>query len=508
MGDFGDLWIPAGTAGTTLRYPSPKLPTVGCSGSPCQATLLHTVTPDPSPRPDTATDLPAGTKLLCAGRFHLWSRLGIGSQAETFDAVDRLQGRSVAVKRFSVQGASSWKDVELAEREARVLSTLRHPALPEYVHHFEEDGALYLVMEKVDGQDLGKRLEAGQRFSLDEVLHLLETLANVLSYLHAKMPPVLHRDIKPSNIIQRADGSYALIDFGSVRDGLRPTGGSTVVGTFGFMAPEQFQGRALPATDLYGTGATVLTLLTGSTPDRLPHRGLEIDVRAALPSNIPTPWLELLERLLSADPDKRSIDLGSLLPPLRGTGSAQSRRDERAPIDDAHASRHSAPQDDAHASRHSVPNVDTPFVRSSEWIVGGGTMIPFILLVFLSLLRLALFLVMQVAIPTLLNFLSVFLGRGLKRSATDVAHTGERASRQLSELIEQLSKSGPRVVGRRHRMGPPANPRSHWDMSRSPKRSSGPDSPKRRRMRVGDFDVELPPDPPNSEGPRSHGRRD
>ncbi len=77
-----------------------------------------------------------------------------------------------------------------------------------------------------------------------------------------------------------------LVDFGSVRDRLKPEGGSTVVGTFGYMAPEQFQGRALPATDTYAAAATALALLTGRDPDQLPHQGLKLDVDKALGSSV------------------------------------------------------------------------------------------------------------------------------------------------------------------------------------------------------------------------------
>src|SRR6185295_6373321 len=111
---------------------------------------------------------------------------------------------------------------------------------------------------------------------------LLGDAGEVLDYLHGRVPPVIHRDIKPSNVIRRPDGSFALVDFGSVRDSLKPEGGSTVVGTFGYMAPEQFQGRALPASDVYGVGATLIALVSGLEPEDLPHRGLAVDVEAAL----------------------------------------------------------------------------------------------------------------------------------------------------------------------------------------------------------------------------------
>ena len=245
----------------------------------------------------------AGT--LRAGRYAIIGVLGAGSQAETLDAVDKQDGRAVAIKRFQVRGAKSWKDVELAEREARVLATLSHPNLPVYIEHFEEDGALYLVMEKIDGETLASLRRRKVSLSSQDIARFLTDAESVLSYLHSRLPPIIHRDIKPGNVIRRADGSFALVDFGSVRDQLKPEGGSTVVGTFGYMAPEQFQGRALPGSDVYAVGATALSLVTGCEPENLPHRGLAIDVPAAL-GRAAEPWLvRALSAMLEPDPDKR-----------------------------------------------------------------------------------------------------------------------------------------------------------------------------------------------------------
>jgi serine/threonine protein kinase len=169
---------------------------------------------------------------LRAGRWLLDRRLGEGSQGSTWAATGP-GGQKAAVKRFDVRGARAWKDVELAEREARVLAQLHHARLPAYVEHFEEDGALYLVMEQIDGESLAALRKRGAVLSRAEVIRFLEDAADVLDYLHGRAPPVIHRDIKPGNVIHRPDGSFALVDFGAVRDRMRPEGGSTVVGTFG-----------------------------------------------------------------------------------------------------------------------------------------------------------------------------------------------------------------------------------------------------------------------------------
>lgn len=254
--------------------------------------------------------------------------LGGGSQGQTFDGVDKREGRPVAIKRFDVRGARAWKDVELAEREARVLRELHHPKLPSYVDHFEEDGTLFLVMEKIEGESLASMHKRGAVLGEEDVVRLLRDAADVLAYLHGRAPAVIHRDLKPGNVIRRPDGSFAFVDFGAVRDKLKPEGGSTVVGTFGFMAPEQFQGRALPASDVYAIGATAITMLTGVDPENLPHKGLGIDVRAALRGRTSESLIDVLEQMLEIDPDRRASSIAPLLERFAGR-PRRERQSER-----------------------------------------------------------------------------------------------------------------------------------------------------------------------------------
>ncbi len=265
------------------------------------------------------------------GRFVLLEPLGEGAQGQTFAGVDKREGRPVAIKRFDVRGARTWKEAELAEREAMVLQALSHPKLPRYIDHFEHEGALYLVMEKIEGESLASMRKRGVVFGERDIVRLLSDAADVLEYLHGRAPPVIHRDLKPGNVLRRPDGSFAFVDFGSVRDKLRPEGGSTVVGTFGYMAPEQFQGRAFPASDTYGIGATALAMLTGQEPEALPHKGLALDVRAALRGSARGRLVEVLERMLDPDPDRRAHRIAPLL--LALTGSAPSpERGRNRPI--------------------------------------------------------------------------------------------------------------------------------------------------------------------------------
>ncbi len=268
-------------------------------------------------RPWYTPRVPETPKSLAKGRYTVHALLGEGAQGATYEASDASArgDERVAIKCFRIRGAKSWKDVELAEREARVLASLRHPLIPRYIDHFEEDGALWLVTEKIDGESLGALRKQGVRFSEREVRQFLADVADALAYLHTRAPPVIHRDIKPSNVIRRTDGHFVLIDFGAVRDKMKPEGGSTVVGTFGYMAPEQFQGRAMPASDVYAVGATALQLITGIEPEEMPHKGLAIDVRAAMRGVASDDMTNVLCAMLEPDPDKRASSIGPLLTP-------------------------------------------------------------------------------------------------------------------------------------------------------------------------------------------------
>ncbi len=270
--------------------------------------------------------LPAVTESLKDGRYVVTRALGEGSQGTTLEAVDKREGRLVAIKRFELKSARKWKDVELAEREARVLASLSHPQLPAYVEHFEENGTLYLVMERIEGSSLAEFRKSGGSFGTDDAIALLEQASIILDYLHGRAPPIIHRDLKPGNVIRRPDKSFAFVDFGAVRDKLRLEGGSTIIGTFGYMAPEQFQGRAAPASDVYAIGATVLWMLTGVEPEDLPHKGLAVDVAASLGAQASPDIVRVLSAMLEPDPEKRPRRIGPLLVGLHAAPAAARPR--------------------------------------------------------------------------------------------------------------------------------------------------------------------------------------
>lgn len=212
---------------------------------------------------------------LIRDRYRVLRQLGEGSSAQTLLCEDiEDDARQVAVKIMRVEHLENWKHFELFEREARVLASLRHHGIPQLLDYFElpdpdtERPRLYLVQEFVEGTSVYERIVAGERFSSMDLLQLTLSLLEILDHLHACAPPVFHRDIKPSNIILRPTGSAVLIDFGSVCDAWRPEnkGGSTIVGTHGYMPPEQYLGQVSPVSDLYALGATLLHIASGQSP--------------------------------------------------------------------------------------------------------------------------------------------------------------------------------------------------------------------------------------------------
>jgi tetratricopeptide (TPR) repeat protein len=241
------------------------------------------------------------------GRYRVVRVLGRGGASTTYEVEALADGRALALKWLSVGAARDWKVLELFEREANVLSQLHHPAIPRYVEHFAEEGpdvAFGIVQELAPGRSLAQWVAAGWRPTEAEIEGVAHQVLRVLDDIHGRHPPLVHRDLKPQNLIRADDGTVRVVDFGGVRDTLRTqTGGSTVVGTYGYMPPEQFRGAAVPASDLYGLGATVVFLLTGVAPTDLPQKKLTIDFRSRV--KVSPALAAWLDKMLAPAPEDR-----------------------------------------------------------------------------------------------------------------------------------------------------------------------------------------------------------
>ncbi len=217
-----------------------------------------------------------GSSLRLKDRYRALQPLGQGGFGRTFRGCDEhLPGQpACAIKQLycaQIPGSAIAKAKSLFAQEAVRLSELgEHPQIPTLMAYFDQDDEFYLVQELIDGEPLvPSRWQARDNLET-QLWRLLHDLLPVLEYIHDRQ--VIHRDIKPENIIQRAsDGRLVLIDFGIARV-LTETaliGNATLVGTPGYMAPEQMRGKVLPASDLYSLGATCLNLLTGANPNDL-----------------------------------------------------------------------------------------------------------------------------------------------------------------------------------------------------------------------------------------------
>ena len=202
---------------------------------------------------------------------------------QTYLAQDQGTQTQVILKCLSLNGQTNWDDLKLFEREAHVLQSIEHPSIPKYLDSFEitDQQSYALVQSFIDARSLKEQVETGTTFTESEIQAIAHQLLEILIYLHDRHPPIVHRDIKPSNILWDGKQCY-LVDFGAVQTLAAKAGETfTVVGTYGYMPPEQFGGRTIPASDLYSLGATVIYLLTNIHPADLSQLDGYLQFKAA-----------------------------------------------------------------------------------------------------------------------------------------------------------------------------------------------------------------------------------
>ncbi|QKV91368.1 serine/threonine protein kinase [Streptomyces sp. NA02950] len=219
----------------------------------------------------------ADTRLI-QGRYRLLDLIGRGGMGEVWRARDDALGRRVAVKCLRPLGPQHDQAItdvlrERFRREARVAAALQHRGVT-VVHDFGEDeGVLFLVMELLEGRNLGQLLEDNRHHPLPvpDVLDIAGQVAAALAYTHQQ--GIVHRDLKPANIMRLADGSVKLCDFGIARPGhdlgptSRLTGTGVAMGTPHYMSPEQIVGGVVDhRSDLYSLGCVLYELATGAPP--------------------------------------------------------------------------------------------------------------------------------------------------------------------------------------------------------------------------------------------------
>ncbi|MEB3338138.1 MAG: serine/threonine-protein kinase, partial [Leptolyngbyaceae bacterium] len=246
------------------------------------------------------------TDMILAGRYAIQQELNQNKKQRIFLARDLETGALVVLKSLICNEAVAWDDLTLFEWEAKFLKVLEHPGIPRclnYLNLTTEDGYEHLVI--VENYTLGNSLKqyllSEGPFSEAEVKTIAKALLDILIYLHGYQPPILHRDIKPSNIVaiatpkSRIDQIF-LVNFGAIQ----PLASSfklttTIVGTYGYMSPEQLNGKPQVASDLYSLGMTLIHLGTGIYPSKLPYKNLRVDF-SQFPTLSPS-WVQWLKTM-------------------------------------------------------------------------------------------------------------------------------------------------------------------------------------------------------------------
>ena len=227
----------------------------------------------PSPSPDDSAILAIGS--LLDGRYRVDAIIGIGGMGRVYKAEHTGIGRAVAIKVLHSRLGGSKEAAQRFQREALASGRLDHKNIVG-VSDFgvTDDGSLYLVMEALEGESLGKRLERDHRIPWPEAMQIIRGVLSGLRHAHDK--GVVHRDIKPDNIfLANKDGETVIkiLDFGIAKlyagnaDDPAMTRAGLTVGTPTYLSPEQAVGGAItPASDLYSTSVVLYEMLTGRPP--------------------------------------------------------------------------------------------------------------------------------------------------------------------------------------------------------------------------------------------------
>lgn len=204
---------------------------------------------------------------LLNNRYSVVRTIGQGGMGAVFEAIDTRLGNHVAIKQ-TLNAVTTTNSA--FEHEARLLARLHHPVLPVVSDFFIDNGAQFIVMQYIPGDDLAMLLiQRGQPFSLADVLQWADALLDALEYLHTQHPPVIHRDIKPHNLKLNGRGNIILLDFGISKGGTATSvlAKSVLAYTPDYAPLEQIQQIGTTAnSDLYALGGTLHQLLTGHLP--------------------------------------------------------------------------------------------------------------------------------------------------------------------------------------------------------------------------------------------------
>ncbi|AFW96838.1 serine/threonine protein kinase [Anabaena sp. 90] len=266
-------------------------------------------------------------------RYKITKELGEGGFGKTYlaeypvDLPVTPQYKCV-IKELIRPSTSEINTEERFKKEAAILFKLgkNHPQIPELYDFFEENRKFYLVQEYIDGQDLSYEITSGQEWSEAEVIHLLEEILEVLSFVHEQN--VIHRDIKPLNLMRRySDNKLVLIDFGIVKEistlevNAQGKRSSTIpIGTHYYMPNEQSNGHPKLCSDIYALGMTAIEAITGISPHELRRDSNTLEVIWREKAQISEPLADILTKMVRYHHKDRYTDAHEALQALKQAG--------------------------------------------------------------------------------------------------------------------------------------------------------------------------------------------
>ncbi len=269
---------------------------------------------------------------LVKEKWRLDALLGVGGTAAVFAATHR-NGKRAAIKMLHAQLSTNEELVARFLREGYAANKLDHPGVVSVLDDDRtEDGAVFLVMELLDGYSLERHARPGtELLPIDQVLRLGDELLDVLAVAHSK--GVIHRDIKPANLFLTREGRLKVLDFGIARlaerlDDQTATQTGATIGTPAFMPPEQARGRwsiVDARTDIWSVGATLFAMLAGTRPRRAETVNEELLLAmtqpvpslASLAPQLPPQLVALVDRALAFEMDQRWADARTMQVALR-----------------------------------------------------------------------------------------------------------------------------------------------------------------------------------------------
>jgi serine/threonine-protein kinase len=198
------------------------------------------------------------------GKYKILSALGSGGFGTVYLAEDTWIGKKVALK---VPHRQSVNFGELL-REPRLLASLNHPNIVTVLTAEKQDNVFFIVMEYIAGETLENIIARDGALDLARALDFTCQICNAVDHAHNQ--GVIHRDLRPANVLVAENGLVKVADFGTSRFLELAAHGTTVIGSPPYMAPEQFHGRAVFASDIYSLGVTMYQMITGTLPYQTP----------------------------------------------------------------------------------------------------------------------------------------------------------------------------------------------------------------------------------------------